>query len=287
MPVGALESQEQLTFEREVARCRNELYPAALRMTRNPTDAEDLVQETLTRAYAGIRHYTPGTNARAWLYRIMSNTFINGCRKRQREPIHVLSPELEMTRAACTPEAAGGPPASAPSAEAEVLGRFTYSELSDALAELPECFRVAVYLADVEGYSYKDIAEMIGVPIGTVMSRLSRARCRLRKRLAAYAPTLPAESVAVLYQINRFRGARRSADEKHTQFGSQHTAIRPARTSRPGRPNCRVLCLQDNHRGRSGDQFGLAGERRPHCRVCPTALKQLLVRSDLGDLAVG
>jgi len=189
MRPGAIDSEHHLTFEREIARCQQLLYPAALRMTRNPYDAEDLVQETLTRAYAGMRHFTPGTNAKAWLYRIMGNTFINACRKRRREPIHVLSSEIDAAQAA-SPRYASA--ATAPSAEAEVLGQFAFSEIRHALAELPECYRAAIYLADVEGYSYKDIAAMTGVPIGTVMSRLSRARHRLRTRLAPYAEPSPA-----------------------------------------------------------------------------------------------
>ncbi len=197
MQIGAYRSEDRLTFEREVLGRRAELYPAALKMTRNPNDAEDLVQETMIRAYAGMRHYTPGTNARAWLYRIMSNTFINTCRKRKREPIHVLSSELDSPLLKAVPDVAGLPEGCAPSAEAEVLGRFANSDFYSALAELPECFRTVVYLADVEGYAYRDIAEMIGVPIGTVMSRLSRARAKLRARLAQYAPSVAAESVAV------------------------------------------------------------------------------------------
>ncbi len=197
MQIGAHRSEDRLTFEREVLGRRTELYPAALRMTRNPCDAEDLVQETMIRAYAGMRHYQPGTNARAWLYRIMANTFINSCRKRKREPMHVLSPELDNPQLALVPDAATRPDGCAPSAEAEVLGRFTHSDFYAALTELPECFRTVAYLADVEGYTYRDIAEMIGVPIGTVMSRLSRARAKLRTRLAAYAPDAAAESVAV------------------------------------------------------------------------------------------
>jgi len=197
MQIGAHRSEHRLTFEREVLGRRAELYPAALRMTRNPSDAEDLVQETMIRAYAGMRHYKPGTNARAWLYRIMANTFINTCRKRKREPIQVLSPEIDSPLLPAAPDAAGNPEGCAPSAEAEVLGQFAHSELHAALAELPECFRAVAYLADVEGYSYRDIAEMIGVPIGTVMSRLSRARAKLRARLAEYAPDPITESVAV------------------------------------------------------------------------------------------
>jgi RNA polymerase sigma-70 factor, ECF subfamily len=197
MQIGAHRSEDRLTFEREVLGRRAELYPAALKMTRNPSDAEDLVQETMIRAYAGMRHYTPGTNARAWLYRIMSNTFINTCRKRKREPIHVFSSELDSPILKAVPDVVGLPEGCAPSAEAEVLARFTHSDFYSALAELPECFRTVVYLADVEGYAYRDIAEMLGVPIGTVMSRLSRARAKLRARLAQYAPSAVAESVAV------------------------------------------------------------------------------------------
>ncbi len=197
MQIGAHRSEHRVTFEREVLGRRTELYPAALKMTRNPSDAEDLVQETMIRAYAGMRHYKPGTNARAWLYRIMANTFINTCRKRKREPIHVLSAEPDSPVLAAVPDINGCLEGCAPSAESEVLGRFANSDFHTALTELPECFRTVVYLADIEGYSYRDIAEMVGVPIGTVMSRLSRARAKLRARLAAYAPVPVAESVAV------------------------------------------------------------------------------------------
>jgi RNA polymerase sigma-70 factor, ECF subfamily len=174
-----------LLFEREVASCQRQLYPVALQMTRNSIDAEDLLQETLTRAYLGLRSFTPGSNARAWLHRIMANVFANGWRRRQREPVHVLSCELETAR----PMAAGGGLASglggAPSAEDEVLRRLAHSEIREALDALPECFKATIYLADVEGYSYDDVAEMIGVPIGTVTSRLHRARNRLRNHLTA------------------------------------------------------------------------------------------------------
>ena len=172
-------------FENEVATWRGQLYPAALRMTRNPSDAEDLVQETMTRAYAGLRNFTPGTNVRAWLYRILTNTFINSCRKRGREP----GPDAPrgVRAAARRPRrcSAAGP---ARSAESEALDKVADSEVMQALMELPEGFRAAIYLADVEGYPYRDVAEMLEIPIGTVMSRLHRGRSKLRKRLAAYAP---------------------------------------------------------------------------------------------------
>jgi len=171
-------------YERELASHERELYPAALRMTRNPADAEDLVQESMAKAYAGLRHFTPGTNPRAWLFRILSNTFINGYRKRQREPVHVLSAECDSLLPGAP---AAGPARNSPSAEETVLGEFAYSDVREAIAELPECYRAAIYLADVEGYPYREVAEMLGIPIGTVMSRLHRARGRLRRRLAAYA----------------------------------------------------------------------------------------------------
>jgi RNA polymerase sigma-70 factor, ECF subfamily len=182
MSMSAHASDDHLVYEKELAGHRRDLYPAALRMTRNPSDAEDLVQESMTRAYAGIRHFTPGTNSRAWLFRILSNTFVSGYRKRQREPVHVLSAEFDSLSAADA-----GPSRTAPSAEDAVLSQFAHSDVRDALGELPECFRATVYLADVEGYPYRDVAEMLGVPIGTVMSRLHRARGMLRKRLSAYA----------------------------------------------------------------------------------------------------
>jgi RNA polymerase sigma-70 factor, ECF subfamily len=179
--VSAQEREHHLVFERELACCQKDLYPAALRMTRNPSDAEDLVQESMARAYAGLRHFTPGTNARAWLFRILANTFVNSYRKRQREVVHVLSSEFE----ALTASSVAG--SRVPSAEAEVLSRFAFSEVRQAIAELPDCYQATIYLADVEGYAYNEIADMLGVPIGTVMSRLHRARRKLRKQLAAYA----------------------------------------------------------------------------------------------------
>jgi RNA polymerase sigma-70 factor (ECF subfamily) len=185
-----------LLFEREVECCRRQLYPAALKMTGNLSDAEDLVQETMTRAYVGLRGFTPGTNARAWLHRIMANAFVNFCRKRRREP--VLSPEFETAHPAAAMRAIGGALAHTPSAEDEALKGFAHSEFRQAIDGLPECFKATIYLADIEGYSYYDVAEIIGVPIGTVMSRLHRARNRLRKQLSAHVPaSAVAESVPI------------------------------------------------------------------------------------------
>ncbi len=172
-----------LLFERELGCCRRQLYPAALRMTGNSADAEDLVQDTMTRAYAGLARYTPGTNGRAWLFRIMANTFVNTCRKRGREAAQLLSPDIDTSRLPGARPRADFAAQSAPSAEAEVLSRFTHSEVMQALAALPPGFRAAIYLVDVEGYSYRDAAELTGVPIGTVMSRLHRARKQVREQL--------------------------------------------------------------------------------------------------------
>jgi len=171
-------------FERDVIPFLGQLYPAALRMTRNPSDAEDLLQETFAKAYAGFHQFRPGTNLRAWLHRILSNTFINGYRKKRREPVQDLGFDFSADWQT------GGDPLMPParSAEAEALERLADSEILQALRELPDDFRVAVYLADVEGYPYREIADMMGTPIGTVMSRLHRGRAKLRERLAGHAP---------------------------------------------------------------------------------------------------
>jgi RNA polymerase sigma-70 factor, ECF subfamily len=171
-------------FEQDVVPFMGQLYPAALRMTRNASDAEDLVQETIAKAYAAFHQFRPGTNLRAWLYRILANTFINGYRKRRREPAAALGADFQEDWQV------GADPLSPParSAEAEAMDRLADSDILRALHDLPEEFRVAIYLADIEGYPYKEIAEMMGTPIGTVMSRLHRGRSRLRQKLARYAP---------------------------------------------------------------------------------------------------
>lgn len=166
-------------FVREALPLLNEMYAAALRLTRNPTDAEDVLQETYLRAYRGFGTFKEGTNLRAWLYRILTNAFINTYRKRQREPQTVSDDEVPEW---FLYEKLGGEAAEA-SAEAEVLERLPDEDVQEALAALPEQFRLAVLLADVEGFSYKEIAEILEVPIGTVMSRLHRGRRALEKRL--------------------------------------------------------------------------------------------------------
>jgi len=166
-------------FESEALPLLMGMYSSALRLTRNPTDAEDLLQETVLRAYRGFHQFQEGTNLKAWLYRILMNTFINSYRKRQREPQTVSDEEISDWYLYSKLADSGAEP----SAEATVLESLPDEEVQEALQSLPEQFRVAVLLADVEGFSYKEIADITGVPIGTVMSRLHRGRKALEKRL--------------------------------------------------------------------------------------------------------
>ncbi len=167
-------------FERDVLPLLSSLYGAALRLTRNPADAEDLVQETYLRAFRGFGGFQEGTNLKAWLYRILTNSFINTYRKKQREPQLVEGPDdidewyLFDKLGARSVE---------PSAEVEVLDKIPDESVKAALESLPENFRLPVLLADVEGFSYKEIAEIMDTPVGTVMSRLHRGRKALQKAL--------------------------------------------------------------------------------------------------------
>ncbi len=170
-------------FEQQVLPYLGQLYPAALQMTRNASDAEDLVQETITKAYTAFYQFTPGTNLRAWLHRILANTFINSYRKKKREP--AIAPSQDRDDWQSGPDALVPV---APSAEAEALDRLGDSEVLRALRDLPADFRTAIYLADIEGYPYREVAQIMGTPIGTVMSRLHRGREKLRAKLAGYGP---------------------------------------------------------------------------------------------------
>jgi RNA polymerase sigma-70 factor (ECF subfamily) len=166
-------------FESEALPLLSGMYGAAYRLTRNAADAEDLVQETYLRAYRGFHQFQAGTNLKAWLYRILTNTFINSYRKKQRQPQTISDDEIEDWYL-YSKLAEGG---AEPSAETSVIEALPDEDVQEAVSSLPEQFRIAVLLADVEGFSYKEIAEITDVPIGTVMSRLHRGRKALEKRL--------------------------------------------------------------------------------------------------------
>ena len=173
-------------FERDALVFMDQLYAAALRYTKNPEDARDLVQDTYLKAFNSFHQFEEGTNLRAWLYRVLTTTFINTYRKDQRRP-QLASGELEDWQLA---EAQSHTSDLGKSAEVEALENLPDSDIKRALQEIPEEFRIAVYLADVEGFSYKDIADIVEVPAGTVMSRLHRGRKLLREKLADYAKEL-------------------------------------------------------------------------------------------------
>ena len=177
---------DQAHFAEQAMEHMPSLYSAALRMTRNPADAEDLVQETYLRAYRGYGGFTEGTNLKAWLYRILTNTFINRYRAKKRRPEETEFDDVEdfylYRRLGGLEEARAGR-----SAEDELMDLFPEQEVKEAVESLPENFRMAVLLADVEGFSYKEIAEILDIPIGTVMSRLHRGRKQLQKRLYDFA----------------------------------------------------------------------------------------------------
>lgn len=177
-------AHEEETFERDALKHLDQIYSAALRLTKNPSDAEDLVQETYAKAYAAFHQYSSGSNLKAWLYRILTNTYINTYRKAKREPLRSDSDEIEDWQLA---KAASHHSVGLRSAEIEALESLGDDDVRAALAALPEDRRMVVYLADVEGFAYKEIAEIMGTPLGTVMSRLHRGRAQLKELLRDYA----------------------------------------------------------------------------------------------------
>lgn len=179
------ESELRGLFEDQALPFMDQLYGAAMRMTRNPADASDLVQETFVKAFAAFRGFKQGTNLKAWLYRILTNTFINTYRKNQRNPYQGTIDDLEDWQLGGAESVTQS--ISARSAEADAIDHLPSSAVKDALQSIPEDFRMAVYFADVEGFSYQEIADIMKTPVGTVMSRLHRGRRLLRGLLAEHA----------------------------------------------------------------------------------------------------
>ena len=260
-------------FEQDVVPFMGQLYPAALRMTKNPSDAEDLMQETFAKAYAGFHQFKPGTNLRAWLHRILANTFINSYRKKRREPVQDLGADFQEDWQT------GNDPLTPParSAEAEALERLADSDILQALRELPEEFRVAIYLADIEGYPYREIAEMMGTPIGTVMSRLHRGRAKLRHKLAGRAPQ---RELATDLPVNSpcATAMPRSRQEVTLRgivaYGSRALLAAPA--GRPLLRECQSTLPGIRGREHRSDDLGLAAERLRAAPVADSVITRLV-----------
>lgn len=181
MTTDVTPSVNRTRFEEEAIPYMRRLYPAAFRLTRNHCDAEDLIQETFAKAYLAFHQFSQGSNLRAWLHRILVTTYYSTCRKRDREPNHVLSADVRDA-----PDLHDRLTQGPRSAELEALDNLNDSGVMRALGDLPDCYKVAVYLADVQGYRYAEIADLMGSPLGTVMSRIHRGRELMRTKLRAY-----------------------------------------------------------------------------------------------------
>lgn len=178
--MATAENRARKEFEELALPHLDSLYSGALRMTRNPSEAEDLVQETMLLAFRHFDQFKRGTNIRAWLFRILTNTFINSYRKKSREPERVDLPEVEdfyFLNEVSRNNRMGDDP------ESQILGKFVHEDIMAAIDKLPDEFRMVVILNAVEGFAYQEIADMLGVPIGTVRSRLYRGRKLLQKLL--------------------------------------------------------------------------------------------------------
>nr|WP_307361975.1 sigma-70 family RNA polymerase sigma factor [Curtobacterium flaccumfaciens] len=220
------EAELRSLFEDQALPFMDQLYGAAMRMTRNPADASDLVQETFVKAFAAFRQFKQGTNLKAWLYRILTNTFINTYRKNQRNPYQGTIDELEDWQLGGAESVTQS--ISARSAEADAIDHLPSSAVKDALQAIPEDFRMAVYFADVEGFSYQEIADIMKTPVGTVMSRLHRGRRLLRGLLADHARETGIVPDAASTATMRGRGR-----------GAAPTTKATAATGRTGRKDAR------------------------------------------------
>ena len=232
-------SANRARFEAEALPYMRPMFPAALRLTRDRCDAEDLIQETFARAYQKFHQFTPGTNLRAWLYCIMSRTFYSSCRSRSRRQAEILAADLYAGA-----DAQDGLAPPAPSAEAEALDALGDSPALSALRDLPGQFKTVVYLADIQGYQYSEIAELMGTPIGTVMSRIHRGRQLLRSKLVANmvgAPAGPASPAVTVPEPAADQGA---AEVTELPSAARITSCCPSTAARrPATPDPDVVPL--------------------------------------------